>query len=71
MLNTKRTMWIELRWEDAVIVERDGDSLRIRHPELKRPRWFNPSQAGNYYSRYTGAGADTFADGYIFKGYPR
>ena len=54
MLNTKRTMWIELSWDDAVIVERDGDSLRIRHPELKRPRWFNPSQAGNYYSRYTG-----------------
>lgn len=71
----KGTLWHELRADDVTVLEiQRGEytgnivSVRISHPELKRPRWFVPSRRGNFYSRYTGKEIDTYAEGYIIKG---
>jgi len=67
----KHTNWIELDWQSAEILEQYPGGFRIKHPKLQRPRYFNLSQAGNYFSRYTGKESNVYALGYIFKGGPQ
>ena len=73
----KHTTWTELDAERCVVLSQDvGEEtkrlrgLRLRHPDLKRPRWFHVSRSGNLYSRYTGKAWEVQreADGYIVKG---
>ena len=67
---TKATVWTQLRWADCTIIQREGSSIQVKHPSLKRARWFNPSAQGNYYSRYTGQdwSLDREAVGYVLVG---
>lgn len=71
----KKTYWIELLAENCTVLksqrgEFTGNilSIQIKHDLLKRPRWFTPSLAGNFYSRYTGRESQEVAEGYIIKG---
>ena len=67
--NTKWTEWTEL--VDATFVEFFGEgstrSALVSHPDLGRRRYFQLSQAGNWYWRDTRRGKDTLAVGYIIK----
>ena len=60
----KRTFWTQLKIEDCQILEDYGDSLKIKHPALKRARYFVKSKNDNFYSRYTGKEFED-ATGYI------
>jgi len=71
----KDTLWQELQASECTVLdmqrgEYTGNvvSVKISHPLLKRPRWFVPSQRGNFYSRYTGKESNTYADGFIVVG---
>lgn len=44
----------------------DNASIRIKHPDLKRPRYFVKSKRGNWYSRYNTHGQQQ-AEGFIIK----
>ena len=71
----KSTMWEELKIEDCQILDvtfayddpRHIDQIRLKHPSLKRARWFSESKRGNFYSRYTRSGSEVCAEGYIIK----
>lgn len=65
----KKTIWIELKFTDCEIIDIDPEywSIKVKHPALKRPRWFALSQRGNWYSRYTLSASDVYAEGYIIK----
>lgn len=73
--NSKSTMWEELEINDCQILDvqfsyadsKHIDAIRLKHPSLKRARWFSESKKGNFYSRYTGSESEMYADGYIIK----
>lgn len=74
MLNYKPTAWKKLSMHDCEILKivRNSETgyvsyVRIKHPEMKRPRNFVESLSGNLYSRYTGAREDVNCIGYIIK----
>jgi len=69
----KQTMWTPLQAAECKVLgvdERAGHicSVKISHPQLKRPLWFTESQAGNFYWRSTGRESDAYAAAYIVKG---
>ncbi len=65
----KSTMWTPLPAAECEIVDRnEHGGIRLKHPQLSRPRWFNPSQRGNYVSRYTGKATEVSALGFIVVG---
>lgn len=67
----KQTEWKKLDVERCEVLARNpGGGYRVRHPELRRPRWFNRSRAGNFYSRYTGKETDGLALGYLLSAEP-
>ncbi len=67
----KATDWQEIDADRAqILAVQDAYSVpmvRLAHPDLPRPRWFQLSLAGRYYSRYTGRQYDR-AQGVIVVG---
>ena len=73
----KQTTWQELDGERCEVICRQVgeytgniNAIRVRHPDLKRVRWFQLSARGNWYSRYTGRELDNCAEGIIIKDLP-
>ena len=71
----KQTMWDRLLADDCQVTKLQvgkftGNvlAIQLRHPLLKKARWFTQSKAGNFYSRYTLSENHSFADGYIIEG---
>ena len=72
----KATMWTELDAESIrviakCVIKSTGhiETIQLKHPKLARALWFSRSRSGNWYWRKTGRYSDTYADGYIIKGY--
>lgn len=67
---TKATDWTHLNWADCTVLRREGPAIQVKHPLLKRARWFSRSRSGHYYSRYTGRdwSMDREAIGYVLVG---
>ena len=72
----KETIWTELDASRCEVVARSVGpetgtlyGLKIRHPNLPRPRFFQVSRAGNLYARSTGVREELnrYANGYIIK----
>ncbi len=68
----KNTIWEEINFNECEIlnVRNFNDEIiciEVKHPKLKRSRWFQKSRRGNFYSRYTKSQIDTFAEGFILK----
>lgn len=71
----KPTLWIELAGSECHCIAQNigADTgtvlnVQLKHPLLKRARWFVRSQAGNWYSRYTKKEQDAYGEGYIVRG---
>ena len=68
MENLKDTMWTVLPRAECTFLPCDiPGSIRVKHPELKRVRFFVQSRNGNWYSRYTGKETERYALGYVIK----
>jgi len=67
-VNVKPTTWTKISAGQCAVLACDHGALRIAHPELPRPVWFNQSHSGNWYWRDTGTAADSHARGYIITG---
>ena len=65
----KPTNWTPLAAAECSVIERNEyGGVRVRHPQLPRPRWFNPARRGNLVSRYTGKATDFAGLGYVING---
>lgn len=68
---SKYTHWVELDAARVRVISEHDNGFRVTrklaHPDMPRARFFNKSQAGNWYWRETGDSSNADAYGYIVK----
>ena len=61
-------IWTELDAGRCVVLDDAGESVRIRHPDAGRPKYFVKSRAGNWVWVSPSIDAHGTKEGYIVKG---